>query len=71
MEEERVKVFLEGLLRFRDWEEDRISNTYQFGQPQQNQKEQSQVLLRGYEYIQFKNLKDPSAVSLFKVTECS
>mmetsp|Transcript_22786 Transcript_22786/g.22005 ORF Transcript_22786/g.22005 Transcript_22786/m.22005 type:complete len:100 (+) Transcript_22786:180-479(+) len=30
MEDERSKLLLEGILRFKEWEEERISNAYQF-----------------------------------------
>lgn len=30
MEDERFKIFLEGLVRYREWEEERMNTVYQF-----------------------------------------
>ena len=32
MEDERCKIFLEGLIRYREWEEERMNTVYQFQQ---------------------------------------
>jgi len=61
MEDERFKVVLEGLIRYREWEEERMNTVYQF-QQEQSQK-QKDTTLRGAEYLTFKNLKDPLIVS--------
>jgi len=64
MEDERFKIFLEVLLRYREWEDDKIHALYAY--PGQASLPSSQLAnqkdpfcLRGAEYVYFKPLKDP------------
>jgi hypothetical protein len=59
MEDERFKIFLEGLIRYREFEEERMNTGYQY--PEQSQK-QKDITLRGPEFLTFKNIKDPLSV---------
>ena len=64
MEDERFKVFLEGLLRYREWEEERMNTNPSYQQqptaPEALAKNKDHHYLLGPEYLHFKNLKDPS-----------
>lgn len=53
-------MFLEGLIRYREWEEERMNTVYQFQADHTLVKPKDSSLLRGPEYLVFKNLKDPS-----------
>ena len=60
VEDERFKVFLEGLIRYREWEEERMNTVYQFQADLTLAKPKDSSILRGTEFLVFKNLKDPS-----------